>query len=143
MARVVSPRPSRKQARRDALFLLYQNDVTDQTMEELVRGQELREGYRPDDFTRQAVAGVLAERDDLDATIAAHAAGWPTERVAPLERNMLRLALWEMVNGVTPVEVAIDEAVRLTKRYSTDEAGAFVNGVLGAVQREREEAGDD
>ena len=64
-------------------------------------------------------------------------------RMAPLERNILRLALWEFVNGVTPAEVAIDEAVRLAKRYSTDEAGSFVNGILGAVHRERESEGED
>ena len=63
--------------------------------------------------------------------------GWPLDRVAPLERSILRLALWEIQSGVTPPEVAIDEAVRLAKRYSTDEAGAFVNGVLGGVVRAR------
>ncbi len=131
--------PSRKQARRDALFLLYQTDVTDQTMAELVEGQRLREGYGPDEFTVAAVSGVLAARDELDAVLEAHSTGWPLDRVAPLERNVLRLALWEIQTGATPPEVAIDEAVRLAKRYSTDEAGSFVNGVLGAVARDREE----
>src|SRR5674476_1141706 len=65
-------RPSRKQARRDALFLLYQRDVTELTMEELVEGLRLREGYAPDDFTIAAVSGVLAQREALDATLAAH-----------------------------------------------------------------------
>lgn len=139
----MTTRPSRKQARRDALFLLYQREVTDQSMEELARGQELREGYPPDEFTSEVVAGVLAQREALDVTITAHATGWPLDRMAPLERCVLRLALWEMTNGITPPEVAIDEAVRLAKRYSTDEAGAFVNGVLGAVQREREAESDE
>ncbi len=62
--------------------------------------------------------------------------------MAPLERSILRLAVWEMISGTTPPEVAIDEAVRLAKRYSTDEAGGFVNGVLGAIQKERGR-GDD
>lgn len=132
--------PSRKQARRDAVFLLYQTDVTDQSMAELVEGQRLREGYGPDEFTVAAVRGVLAARDELDAVLEAHSTGWPLDRVAPLERNILRLALWEIQTGATPPEVAIDEAVRLAKRYSTDEAGAFVNGVLGAVVRDREGA---
>ena len=127
--------PSRKQARRDAVFLLYQTDVTDQTMVELVEGQRLREGYGPDEFTIKAVAGVLASLEELDAVLQAHSRGWALDRVAPLERNILRLSLWEIQNGVTPPEVAIDEAVRLAKRYSTDEAGAFVNGVLGGVVR--------
>ena len=132
--------PSRKQARRDAVFLLYQTDATDQTMAELVEGQRLREGYGPDEFTIAAVSGVLATRAELDAVLEAHSTGWPLDRVAPLERNILRLALWEIQTGATPPAVAIDEAVRLAKRYSTDEAGAFVNGVLGAVARDREEA---
>jgi len=137
---VATAGPSRKQARRDAVFLLYQSDVTDQTMAELVEGQRLREGYGPDEFTIAVVSGVLAAREELDAVLEAHSTGWPLDRVAPLERNILRLALWEIQAEVSPPEVAIDEAVRLAKRYSTDEAGAFVNGVLGAVARDREEA---
>lgn len=128
--------PSRKQARRDALFLLYQSEVTDQTMEELVRGQRLREGYPPDAFTVRAVTGVLAGRESIDELITRHATGWPLSRMAPLERTILRLAVWEMTSGSTPAEVAIDEAVRLAKRYSTDDAGRFVNGVLGGIQQE-------
>jgi transcription antitermination protein NusB len=130
--------PSRKQARRDAVFLLYQREVTDLSMEELVEGQRLREGYGPDEFTIAAVQGVLSSRDELDALIDRHATGWDVARIAPLERSILRLALWEMQAGGTPPEVAIDEAVRLTKRYSTDEAGGFVNGVLAAAHRAQE-----
>jgi len=137
---VTTTGPSRKQARRDAVFLLYQTDATDQTMADLVEGQRLREGYGPDEFTIAAVSGVLAAKEELDAVLEAHSTGWPLDRVAPLERNILRLALWEIQTGATPPAVAIDEAVRLAKRYSTDEAGAFVNGVLGAVARDREEA---
>jgi len=132
----VSPAgPSRKQARRDAVFLLYQTEVTDLPMADLVAGQKLREGYAPDEFTIKAVAGVLREQETLDAELEAHSRGWPLDRVAPLERSILRLALWEISGEVTPPEVAIDEAVRLAKRYSTDEAGAFVNGVLGGIVR--------
>jgi transcription antitermination protein NusB len=140
---VAAATPSRKQARRDAVFLLYQTDVTDQTMAELVEGQRLREGYGPDDFTVKAVAGVLGSLEELDAILEAHSKGWKLDRVAPLERNILRLSLWEIQNDVTPPEVAIDEAVRLAKRYSTDEAGAFVNGVLGGVVRGAEEGPSD
>src|SRR5450759_1430223 len=134
--------PSRKQARRDALFLLYQRDVTKLTMEELVEGLRLREGYAPDDFTIAAVSGVLAQREALDAALAAHSTSWPGGRMAPFGRSIRRRSLWGSESGVTPAEVAIDEAVRLAKRYATDEAGAFVNGVLGAIQRGRE-ADDD
>jgi N utilization substance protein B len=135
--------PSRKQARRDAVFLLYQTEVTELTMAELVEGQRLREGYAPDAFTITAVAGVLADKDDVDAVVRAHAKDWPLDRIAPLERSILRLAVWEIRTGATPPEVAIDEAVRLAKRYSTDEAGAFVNGVLGGVVRSDVDAAGD
>lgn len=136
---MTAARPSRKHARRDAVFLLYQREVTDLSMEELVQGQRLREGYAPDDFTIHAVQGVLGRRDELDEVLQAHSTSWSVERMAPLERSILRLALWEIESGDTPPEVAIDEAVRLAKRYASDEAGALVNGILGAVQRGRED----
>jgi transcription antitermination protein NusB len=140
---VTTAGPSRKQARRDAVFLLYQTEVTDLSMAELVNGQRLREGYPPDEFTIKAVAGVLASKADVDAVLEAHSRGWPLDRVAPLERSILRLAVWEIQSEATPPEVAIDEAVRLAKRYSTDEAGAFVNGVLGGIVRAGEEESDE
>ena len=105
--------PSRKQARRDALFLLYQREVTGRPLAELVDGHRLREGYPPDEFTIAVVSGVMERQDELDATLAAHSTNWPLERLAPLERSVLRLALFEIEAGLTPPEVAIDEAVRL------------------------------
>ena len=81
---------------------------------------------------------MIAQQSEIDALLARHTGDWRLERVAPLERSILRLAAWELRSGETPSAVAIDEAVRLTKRYSTDEAGTFVNGVLGGVQRELE-----
>jgi N utilization substance protein B len=125
------------------VFLLYQREVTSLSMKELVDGLRRREGYAPDDFTIDAVEGVLAKRGEIDAQLTMLSSAWPLSRMAPLERSILRLALWEMNSGVTPAPVAIDEAVRLAKRYSTDEAGAFVNGILGAAQREQEDGGDD
>ncbi len=133
-------RPSRKQARRDALFLLYQREVTGRPVAELMAGHRLREGYAPDGFTSEVVGGVLRRAVELDATLAAHSTNWALDRLAPLERSVLRLALYEIEEGLTPPEVAIDEAVRLARRYSTDEAGALVNGILGAIAREREAA---
>ena len=132
-----SARPSRKQARRDALFLLYQREVTKRPLQELIDGHRLREGYPPDGFTLTVVGGVVEREDELDATLAERSTNWPLERMAPLERSILRLALYELGSGLTPPEVAIDEAVRLARRYSTDEAGALVNGILGAVAGQR------
>lgn len=134
--------PSRKQARRDALFLLYQRDVTGRPLADLVDGHRLREGYAPNDFTMAAVTGVMEGQDDLDVVLGKHSTNWPLERLAPVERSILRLALFEIDSGLTPPEVAIDEAVRLTRRYATDEAGALVNGILGAIARERMDEGE-
>jgi len=133
---VVKRSPSRKQARRDAAFVLYQREVTGLSFETLLGNLERSEGYPPDDFTVHCVDGVSARIEVLDELISANSDKWPLERLAPLERNILRLALWEIESGESPPEVAIDEAVRLAKRYSTDEAGALVNGILGgALQR--------
>lgn len=134
-------RPSRKQARRDAAFVLYQHEVTGSPIEDLLADVKRSEGYDADAFTQRCVSGVLECRDDLDATIIRHSERWTLERLAPLERTILRLALWEIESGATPPEVAIDEAVRLARRYSTDEAGAFVNGVLAGALRARRRPG--
>ena len=88
-------------------------------------------------FTRELVEGVEADRPELDESIARHAQGWSLERIAPLERNILRVALHEMRNrSDIPDEVAIDEAVEAAKELCSADAPGFVNGILGAVQRE-------
>ena len=134
-------RPSRKQARRDAAFVLYQHEVTGLAVEHLLAERARSEGYEVDEFTRHVVVGVQAHRGELDDELNANSPSWPLARIAPLERSILRLALFELHSGETPPEVAIDEAVRLTKRYSTDEAGGLVNGILAGVLRSREAGG--
>jgi transcription antitermination protein NusB len=136
-------RPSRKQARRDALFVLYQLEVTNKPTVDLLGEVLQREGYEADRFTADMVAGVLARQADLDEELESHSRNWPLARVAPLERIMLRLALYEIESGVTPPEVAVDEAVRLTRRYSTDEASGLVNGILGSIVRELQATGEE
>ena len=128
-------RPSRKQARRDAAFVLYQREVTDLSPAALLDNRAAAEGYELDEFTCRSVAGVIAGQAALDAELTANSPAWPLSRIAPLERSILRLALWELRGGETPPEVAIDEAVRLAKRYSTDEAAALVNGILAGALR--------
>jgi N utilization substance protein B len=121
----------RSDQRRDAVFACYQRDVTGHSLEELVAES------RP--FTRELAEGVEERRDELDEAIARHAKGWELERIAPLERNVMRVALYEMehVEDVPP-EVAIDEAVNLAKEYCGADAPGFVNGILGAALRDRE-----
>jgi N utilization substance protein B len=122
----------RSDQRRDAVFANYQRDVTGRPLEELL-GEA-----RP--LTRELAAGVDAHREELDDVIAAHARGWTVDRIAPLEMNVMRTALYEIEFTETPAEVAIDEAVELAKEYCGADAPKFVNGVLGAVAREREPA---
>lgn len=84
------------------------------------------------------VAGVWAERADLDLAIGGVATGWRVERMPPIDRNVLRIALWELRHRpATPVAVVISEAVRLAKAYSTARSGGFVNGVLARLAVER------
>jgi transcription antitermination protein NusB len=116
----------RSDQRRDAVFAGYQHEVTGRPLEELL------EGAKP--FTRELAEGAVANREELDGLIARHAQGWSLERIAPLERNIMRVALYEALHrDDIPVEVAIDEAVELTKEYCGAEAPGFVNGILGAA----------
>ena len=119
----------RAEQRRAAVVALYQQDVTGRPIDEVLpRDASL--------FTKELVEGVEVERDELDALIGRHAAGWTLDRIAPLERNILRVALHEMIHrSDIPDEVAIDEAVEAAKELCSAEAPAFVNGILGAVQR--------
>jgi N utilization substance protein B len=122
----------RSEQRRDAVFACYQREVTGRPLEELVADS------RP--FTRELASGVEANREELDAIISRHATGWELERLAPLDRNLMRVALYEMGHTDVPVEVAIDEAVEIAKEYCGADAPGFVNGVLGAAARERQKA---
>ena len=78
-------------------------------------------------------AGVWDNREALDAEIAAAATGWRVERMPVVDRNIIRLALYELRNGETPVGVVVSEAVKMAKRFSTERSGAFVNGVLAKL----------
>ena len=120
----------RSDQRRDAVFALYQHEVTGRPLDELF------DGAKP--FTQQLAEQVDAGRAELDELIARHSKGWALERIAPLERNIMRVALFEALHrDDVPVEVAIDEAVELAKKYCGADAPGFVNGILGAALAER------
>lgn len=124
----------RSDQRRDAVFACYQRDVTGRPLDELLAES------RP--FTRELAEAVESHREELDELIARHSKGWSLERIAPLERNVLRVALYEIEHeDDVPHEVAIDEAVEIAKEYCGADAPGFVNGVLGAVVRERQGVG--
>jgi N utilization substance protein B len=112
------------------MVALYQGDVTGRPLDELI-------DPRATPFTRELAEGVQQERETLDELIAGHAVGWSLDRIAPLERNILRVALYELLHrDDVPAEVAIDEAVESAKEFASSDAPGFVNGILGSVQRQ-------
>jgi N utilization substance protein B len=116
----------RTDQRRAATFALYQRDVAG----ERKPGEELTP------FARELAEGVAEHRGELDRLISEHAVGWEIDRIAPLERAILRIALYEILyRPDVPDEVAIDEAVETAKVYCGSEAPAFVNGILGAAMK--------
>ena len=119
----------RREARRAALFLLFQSDVTGKPLASLYEGEV-------DDFARTLAAGVAEQAAELDARIGAATVDWTPDRLGAIERNVLRIGLFELDRGEVPREVAIDEAVRLAKRYASPDAARLVNGVLGRLARE-------
>jgi N utilization substance protein B len=122
----------RSDQRRAAIFALYQHEVTGRPAEELLE-------RRAPGFSRELVEGVEAERAELDALIGRHSIGWSLDRIAPLERSILRVALHELMHRPdVPDEVAIDEAVETAKELCGAQAPGFVNGLLAAAARERE-----
>ncbi len=119
------------------MVVLYQHDLTGAPPERLFRDLEQDRGYPAAEFTREMVAGVLAAAAELDGAIDRASSGWPAHRLAALERSILRIAVYEMLRrDDIPMEVSIDEAVTLAKRYSSREAGSLVNGILSQVAGE-------
>jgi len=125
----VTAASSRRKARRQALFLLFQWDLTGQPLLSLYEGT-------PDPFAAALAEAVSQRAEELDARISAASLDWPADRLGTLERNIMRIGVYELEEGSVPAEVAINEAVVLAKRYATDEAARLVNGILGAIQRE-------
>ena len=119
----------RRQSRRTALFLLYQWDLTGQPMASLYDGT-------PDDFALQLAEAIAERAPALDERITAASDAWSADRLGTLERNVLRIGVYELEEGTVPAEVAINEAVVLAKRYATEDAARLVNGILGRIDRE-------
>jgi transcription antitermination protein NusB len=120
----------RRAARRTALFLLYQWDVTGEPLASLYEGDV-------DEWARATAEAVAADAPELDARISEAAEDWTADRLGAIERNVLRIALHELDGDDVPDEVAIDEAVKLAKRYASDDAARLVNGILGRIVREK------
>ena len=122
---------SRREARRAAVFMLFQWDVTGRPLGSLYEGE-------PDEYTLRLAEAVAARAESLDARITAASADWTADRLGAVERNVLRVALEELDEGEVPVEVVLDEAVTLAKRYASEDAARLVNGILGKLVREEQ-----
>lgn len=120
---------SRREARRAAVFMLYQWDVTETPLGSLYEDEV-------DDYTRRLTEAVSGHAPELDARITAASDEWTADRLGAVERNILRVAIEELDEGEIPMEIVLDEAVTLAKRYASDEAGRLVNGILGKIVRE-------
>ena len=129
----------RREARRTALFLLYQWDLTGQPLTSLYEGT-------PDEFALGLAQAVSARAEELDRRITEASQDWTADRLGTLERNILRVGVHELEEEGVPPEVAINEAVVLAKRYASEDAARLVNGILARVAREeaaREEAASE
>jgi N utilization substance protein B len=135
---------ARHRARQQALQLLFQWDLRRTPIEDIIRGyydsllvsEDTIGRPRPDEFAQQLLRGVIEEIAGVDDLITRHASNWRMERMPAVDRNILRLAVYEMLRTDTPPAVAIDEALELARRFSGEESVHFVNGVLDAVRRE-------
>jgi transcription antitermination protein NusB len=131
---------ARRKARELALQMLYENDVSGTAPSEMFdRSEDLRKAPASlRDFTERLVSGTLANRDALDAIISKQADHWRLIRMPVVDRNILRLALFELIHEpATPRPVIIDEALEIAKRFSTPRSSQFINGILDGVLKSR------
>lgn len=122
--------------------VLYEYDLTGHPVGEILadRLAEEENDEKLESFSRSLVVGVVPLIEKLDALVATHAPEWPMDQVAVIDRNILRIAVWEFaVAEVTPVKVAINEAIELAKIYGSDSSSRFVNGVLGSLVGHQDE----
>lgn len=124
----------RRQARELVLQVLYEREFVDAPIAEMLAGHELTDQRQ---YVEETLRGVIEHLPDLDETIDRYALGWRVDRLAVLDRNILRLGLFELLHAPDiPAEVAIDEAVELAKKYGTENAQSFINGILDRVWKD-------
>lgn len=126
----------RRQAREAVLLSLYEMDVAAHdpadVLERLIKERRLRDDLP--DFARSLLRGVLEKRAEIDAIIERTAPSWPADQLSPIDRNILRVAIREfLVDNLTPVGAAINEAVEMAKKFGSESSGRFINGVLGTL----------
>jgi N utilization substance protein B len=141
-----SPRSTRHRSREAALQVLYAIDLarqqttgisgtaaSEEAFERVAAHFELPEGARA--FAKELVTGVSGLREDLDARLAIHSENWRIDRMAAVDRNVLRIGAYEILHTDTPAVIAIDEAVELARRFAGERSPGFVNGILDSLAR--------
>ena len=133
---------ARRRSRHRAVQILYQCDLRalepDEALRNFYDGLYSEENEAPpahDTFLEELVRGTLQRRDDIDKRIEEFSSNWRIERMSAVDRNILRLAIHEMIEQKNPPAVIIDEALELARRFSGDASVAFINGVLDAVRK--------
>lgn len=132
---------ARTKARKRALDILFSSDVRGDDVAVTLAAEAVRAANEPAReaswlYAREIVDGIIDHGDDIDEQITTHSRDWRLERMPAVDRALLRIAAWELLyNDEVPAAVAIDEAVDLAKEFSTEESGAFVNGVLARIVR--------
>src|SRR2546426_2325066 len=136
--------PSRRRSRERALQILYQWDMRKQPVDESIDAfydslysEESAVRLARDEFLEQLVHGTVEKAPEIDALITSHAEHWRLERMPAVDRNILRMAVYELRNTETPAPVVIDEALELARRFAGEESVQFVNGGLDAVHSEQ------
>ena len=138
--------PSRHRSRQRALQILFQLDLSHQPADQAIRAyydtlysEEHETRPEPDPFMEELVKGTIEHSGAIDRRIAAHSEHWRVERMPAVDRNILRLAIFEMTQSPTPAAVVINEALELARRFSGEESVPFINGVLDAIHRETQQ----
>lgn len=134
---------ARHRSRRRALQVLFEWDVRGGPVDraishyyETLYSEESEKQPKPDQFMEQLARGTVAQSEGIDRTIEQRAENWRLERMAVVDRNILRLAIFELGQGAVPAPVVIDEAMELARQFSNDESLSFINGILDAVHRQ-------
>lgn len=121
----------RREAREKALFYLYQSDLLKMNVDELIQ-KDLKYKKEIDQFTLKLINGVKNNLDSLNEIINTYSTNWQMDRMSILDRNMLRIALYELIyEQEIPFKVTINEAIEISKKYGDEESGKFINGILG------------
>jgi N utilization substance protein B len=135
---------NRRKARVLALQIIYQHDIGSRTLDDILRSFWESQGLPPAEvraFAEDLAAGVRDHLEEIDALAGEYSSHWDLERMAAVDRNILRLAVYELIyRDDIPPKVTINEFVEIAKKFSTEDSGAFVNGVLDRIFQEKSSA---